>query len=455
MANFFKPSTKKQSAGQVISVLIERLDHNGTGVGKYQNKPVFIESTLPKEQVKAKLTETKGKFFKAQLTEVVVPSEQRIQPSCTHFKTCGGCDLQHLTFDQHLAYKQKKVIDLFSRNQLLLALPWQKSITSEPWQYRRKARIGVQYNKLGEPIIGFRQRSSNNLVSLKQCPILIKPAKNIFTHLKSVIKMLELPKSIGHVEVIYTQFITLIIRQLVPLNEHDTELWTSLADQQQWQIYIDDGKKIKPLTHTTPLYYQLTDYSSNAQATDLSSVLYNKSLRIYFEPKDFIQVNHNVNESMIKQAIEWLALKEDDQVLDLFCGLGNFSLPIAQQVKNVIGVEGQQAMVDKAAFNAEMNNITNAQFFQSDLNNHWLEQTWADKQYTKALLDPARAGAFEAIEQLIKLNITHVVYVSCDPATLAKDSQLLVSNGYTIEKIAIMDMFAQTKHIETMVLFKK
>ena len=455
MANFFKPSTKKQSAGQVISVLIERLDHNGTGVGKYQNKPVFIESTLPKEQVKAKLTETKGKFFKAQLTEVVVPSEQRIQPSCTHFKTCGGCDLQHLTFDQHLAYKQKKVIDLFSRNQLLLALPWQKSITSEPWQYRRKARIGVQYNKLGEPIIGFRQRSSNNLVSLKQCPILIKPAKNIFTHLKSVIKMLELPKSIGHVEVIYTQFITLIIRQLVPLNEHDTELWTNLADQQQWQIYIDDGKKIKPLTHTTPLYYQLTDYSSNTQATDLSSVLYNKSLRIYFEPKDFIQVNHNVNESMIKQAIEWLALKEDDQVLDLFCGLGNFSLPIAQQVKNVIGVEGQQAMVDKAAFNAEMNNITNAQFFQSDLNNHWLEQTWADKQYTKALLDPARAGAFEAIEQLITLNITHVVYVSCDPATLAKDSQLLVSNGYTIEKIAIMDMFAQTKHIETMVLFKK
>lgn len=455
MANFFKPSNKKQSTGQLISVLIERLDHNGTGVGKYQNKPVFIENTLPKEQVKAKLIEAKGKFFKAQLTEVIVPSEQRVKPYCEHFKTCGGCDLQHLTFEEHLGYKQKKVINLFSRNKLMLALPWQKSITSEPWQYRRKARIGVQYNKLGEPIIGFRQKASNHLIALKQCPILIESAKNVFTQLKGVIKLLKLAKSVGHVELIYTQQITLIIRQLVPLNEHDSELWINLAHQEQWQIYIDDGKQVQPLTHTTPLYYLLNGYNNTAQVTDISNALGDNSLRIYFEPKDFIQVNHKVNESMIKQAIDWLALKEEDQVLDLFCGLGNFSLPISQQVKNVIGVEGLQVMVDRATYNAEINNITNARFFQADLNNDWHDQTWADMQYTKVLLDPARAGAYEAIEQLIKLNIPDIVYVSCDPATLAKDSQLLVSNGYTIEKIAIMDMFAQTKHIETIVLFKK
>lgn len=458
MANFFKPSNKKQPTGEVISVLIERLDHNGVGVGKYQNKPVFIENTLPKEHVKAKVIEAKGKLFKAKLIDITTPSEQRIKPYCAHFKTCGGCDLQHLSFEQHLTFKQKKVIDLFSRNQLTLTLPWQESISSEPWQYRRKARIGVQYNKLGEPIIGFRQKSSNNLVELKQCLVLIEPAKNVFSELKTVIKSLTLPKSVGHVEVLYTQFITLIIRQLIPLNKHDSCLWQELAEQQQWQIYIDDGKQVEPLTNTTPLYYQLSGYDvhgcGTSQVLDNSNTLSN-NLRMTFEPKDFIQVNHQVNERMIKQAIEWLALKEDDHVLDLFCGLGNFSLPIAQQVKSVVGVEGLQTMVDKATVNAEINHINNTQFFQADLNNDWNDKTWAATKYTKALLDPARAGAYEAIAQLITLNIEHIVYVSCDPTTLAKDSQLLISNGYTIEKIAIMDMFAQTKHIETMVLFKK
>jgi len=445
MANFFKPNNKKQSSGQLISVFVDRLDHNGIGVGKYKNKPVFIANTLLGEHVEAKITETKGKFLKAQLLNVITPSEQRVQPSCEHFKQCGGCDLQHFMFDEHLNYKKTKVINLFSRNNITSTLPWQLSITSEPWQYRRKARIGVQYTKTGEPIVGFRQKASNRLTPVKKCPIMVEPTNLLFTQLKKLIDALTLAKSIGHIEVIYTQHITLAIRQLAPLNKHDSDLWLKTAEQNQWQIYIDNGEHVTALTHTTPLYYQLnTNKHANAQ-----------KLNIYFDVNDFIQVNHQVNECMIEQALDWLLLTSDDVVLDLFCGLGNFSLPIAQQAKSVVGVEGLQAMVDKATYNAEVNTLTNVQFFQADLNNDWPQKTWADTKYTKALLDPARAGAYEAIEQLVKLNIPHIVYVSCDPSTLAKDSQLLISHGYTIEKIAIMDMFAQTKHIETMVLFKK
>jgi 23S rRNA (uracil1939-C5)-methyltransferase len=446
MANFFKPSNKKQSTGQVISVLVDRLDHNGVGVSKYNNKPIFIENTLPQEKVKAKITEAKGKFYKANIVDILTPSEQRITPYCKHFKTCGGCDLQHLSFSEHLTFKQKKVIDLFSRNNVIAELPWQENITSEPFNYRRKARIGVQYNKNGEPIVGFRQKGSNSLAQLKECPVLVEPIQNIFLTLKKCIQSLSLAKSIGHIEVIYTQHISLIVRQLVPLNNEDQALWLTIAKSEKWQIYIDSGETIKPLTQITDLFYGITNTFSNNESNEI---------RINFEPKDFIQVNHNVNNKMVSQALEWLSLKTEDVVLDLFCGLGNFSLPIATQVKEVVGVEGMQPMVNKADYNAQSNNIKNISFFQADLNSSWKKLPWLQKKFTKVLLDPARAGAYEAITELIHLNIPQIVYVSCDPATLAKDSQLLISQGYQIKKIAIMDMFAQTKHIETMVLFNK
>ena len=447
MVNFFKPSSKKQTAGQVISVLIDRLDHNGIGVGKYQNKSIFIENTLPKEKVTVKITEAKGKYFKGSVIDRLVSSEKRIQAQCKHYKTCGGCDLQHLAFAEHLAFKQQKVLDLFSRNNITTTLPWQDNIVSEPYQYRRKARIGVQYNKLGEPIVGFRAKGTNTLTQLKECSVLVEPIKSIFTPLKRLIQSLSLSKSIGHVEVIYTQHISLVVRQLIPLNAKDTELWQQVAQQHQWQVYIDDGKTIYPLTNVTPLYYHIAN-----QGTSINT---EPKYSIYFEPKDFIQINHDVNQKMITQAVDWLALDKEDHVLDLFCGLGNFSLPIANQVKTLVGVEGLQAMVNKAQENAKVNQISNADFYQADLNSAWPAESWADKTYTKVLLDPARAGAYEAVKQLLQLNVSYILYISCDPSTLAKDSQLLIENNYKIEKISIMDMFAQTKHIETMVLFTK
>ena len=454
MANFFKPSNKKQSTGNSITVDITRLDPNGCGVGNHQNKPVFISNSLVNEKVVAKVFESKSKYIKATVNEVLQASPYRVEPKCKHFKQCGGCDLQHFTYTEHLPFKQQKVIDLFTRQGINMVLPWQLSIVGAPWSYRRKARIGVQYNKLNEPIVGFRQKQSNTLININLCPVLVEPINDIFIELKLIIKKLTLVKSIGHIEVIYTQFATVIIRQLVAINEHDKQLWLACAKKFQWNIYIDNGKNLLPLTSLTPLYYELflkqNKSDNKANEHELS---YN--VKLHFEPKDFIQVNHQVNERMITQALEWLELNSNDQVLDLFCGLGNFSLPIAQNAHKVVGVEGMQSMVDKAAYNAKMNGICNTEFFQTDLNNEWTHEPWAKLQYSKLLLDPARAGAYEALEQLLKLHIKTIVYVSCDPSSLAKDSQLLIQNGYKIQKISIMDMFAQTKHVETMVLFTK
>ncbi|MFT5756602.1 MAG: 23S rRNA (uracil1939-C5)-methyltransferase [Alteromonadaceae bacterium] len=438
MANFFKATDKKQTLGQQIKLTIERLDHNGCGVAHYQNKPIFVEGTLLNESVTAKVFEKKSKYARAKLIDIVSKSEYRVDAECKHFKTCGGCDLQHLNFEQHLPFKQEKVSQLFTYNHINGQLPWQPPVTSSPWQYRRKARIGVQYNKKGQATIGFRQKATNQLTAIKCCPVLVEPLQNIFVQLNVIIQKLTTHCAIGHVEVIATDKVTLIIRQLKPMNSADKKLWLQAIQDNSWQVVIDEGDRLTPLIAMTDLHYSLP------QGVD-----------IHFEPKDFIQINHLVNVKMIEQALQWLILKPTDKVLDLFCGLGNFTLPIAQQVQSVVGVEGLQVMVDKANENAAINKIGNCSFYQADLNTDWSSKPWHIEGYDKVVLDPARAGAYQAVEQLLKLSIPCILYVSCDPASLARDIELLLTHSYKIEKIAIMDMFPQTKHIETMVLLTR
>jgi len=438
MANFFKPSEKKENKGRSLTLNVERLDNNGQGVARYNKKPVFISGALAGEKIVAKIVEQKGKYSRAKIISVLDASVHRVKARCRHFSSCGGCDLQHLDYSQHIAFKQQKVASLFSRNNVNSKLPWHKAILGEPWNYRRKARIGVQYDKTGQVTIGFRQRSTNNLIAIKNCPVLMKSADNIFAELIKVMADLTLTQAIGHIEVIATQHITLVIRQLKPLNESDTKIWQLYADKNQWGIFIDNGKQVEPLTPVRRLHYPLIN-----------------NIEIDFEVQHFIQVNHDVNVKMVQQAITWLSLNCDDIVLDLFCGLGNFSLPIAKNVAHLVGIEGVQLMVDQADKNAKKNNINNCSFYQADLNSEWGEVSWAALKFNKVLLDPARAGAYEAVQQITKMNIAEILYVSCDPATLAKDSEYLIGQGYQIEKIALMEMFSQTKHIETMVLFSR
>jgi len=456
VANFFKANVKKSSttkankAKQRLTINIDKLDINGCGVGRYQNKPIFVEGSLSKEQVEVLLLEQKNKFSRGKLLKVIEASEERVTPLCEHFAQCGGCNIQHLDYSQQLTFKQSKVSELLSRSgidkNVIEQLPWQSPVVSQPWHYRRKARIGVQFNKNAEAIIGFRQKATNQLVAVKSCPTLVKPLNDIFPILRDTIAKLNVKKAIGHVEVIAAQqqtsqgsIITVIVRQLRALTEHDRSLWESVARQQQWQVEFDFGKETNAkVNHDKQLSYTLAD-----------------NIRIKFSHHDFIQVNEQVNNAMVLQAMQWLNLDVNDLVLDLFCGLGNFSLPIATKVMHVIGIEGVQAMVDKAKLNADDNQLTNCQFYQADLNSHWLEKEWADNHFTKVVLDPARAGAEQAVAQIAQLEIDTVLYISCDATTLARDSRLLIEQGYTIAKIGLVDMFSQTKHVETMVLFTK
>jgi 23S rRNA (uracil1939-C5)-methyltransferase len=436
MANFFKASPKESQAQQQLTVTVTRLDQQGCGVASVGKKPVFIDGVLPGEIAEVKVSQQNSKFAKAKLIKLIKTSDKRVEAKCSHYYQCGGCNLQHMSYAQQIDFKKEKITQLFARQLIDGNLPWQTAMTSDAWHYRRKARIGVQYNKRGEPIIGFRQRESNNLTSIKSCPVLVAEFSSIFIQLREILPKLSGKNAIGHVEIIAANHNAVVIRQLSKISKTDKQLWLQFADKNQYVLYIDDGKAVTPLSSAKPLSYSLTE-----------------TLNIEFSANSFIQVNHKVNQNMIKQALAWLQLEKDDIVLDLFCGLGNFSLPIAERVKSVIGIEGVQEMVSRATDNAQVNNLNNCQFHQADLNSDWENDAWLSKNYTKALLDPARSGAYEALTQLVKFNIKELLYVSCDPVSLARDAKFLLDYGYKIEKIAIMDMFSQTKHVETMVMF--
>jgi len=455
MANFFKENTKKQvnkQSKKTSTVTIDKLDLNGCGVGRYQKKPVFVTGSLPNETVEIRIIEQKNKYILAKLLNINKASEHRVTAQCQHFSLCGGCDLQHLNYAEQLLFKQNKVTELFSRSgissEVINQLPWQEPIQSSQWHYRRKARIGVQFDKNAQAIIGFRQKATNQLVPIKSCPVLLEPVSDIFPLLKVLLAKLTVKKAIGHIEVISADdnvnSLTLVVRQIRPINAEDRQLWQAYAEKYAWTVRFLENKK----------EHETSNGQIDTAVGELSYQL-NDDISIHFSNTDFIQVNQQVNLAMVEQALDWLMLEPDDQVLDLFCGLGNFSLPMAKKVAKVVGVEGVQAMVAKAVTNAKNNKIENCEFYQADLNNQWLASNWAKFKFTKVLLDPARAGAEQAVEQVSQLNIATILYVSCDPTTLARDSNILLDKGYKIVKVGLIDMFSQTKHVETMVLFQR
>ena len=469
MVNYFKSSdkAKKQVINQPVTVTIDKLDMNGDGVARWNNKPLFVSGVLPNEIVDVKIIEQRNKYTRAKLLHINTQSNNRIDPQCPHFINCGGCDLQMLDSTKQLDFKKQKVTELFSRyshttsykeQSSRLVLPWQLPLNSTSWHYRRKARIGVQFNKKGQATIGFRQKSTNQLIAIKSCAVLVKPFNNIFSILDSILVKLTVKSAIGHIEVIEAevvdkteqlkvpkeQALVLIVRQLKAMSAADKTLWLSYAEKYNWYLLIDDGHQQQPLLKTNTTKKSVFSYTLNDDNI------------IYFSAGDFIQINHPVNKSMVDQALAWLEVLPTDHILDLFCGLGNFSLSLARHCTSVVGVEGVQVMVEKATSNAKKNGIQNCQFFQADLNSSWKLKPWANTMvFDKVLLDPARAGAEQAVNQIIALNIPIILYVSCDPATLARDSILLLSEGYKVDKISLMDMFPQTKHVETMVLFSR
>jgi len=444
MAQFFKAAPKNSIKSRILkNVLVEKLDHQGRGIAFFQSKPLFIDGALQGEKLDVKITENKKRYSKATIMAVNQASDYRVSPTCPHYDQCGGCHLQHTSQEKQISIKQDGLLDLFSRFAKQTPIELDAAIKSEPWGYRRSARFGVQFNRKSKKVeMGFRRALSNELIDQKVCPVLKAPLEVLIVPLKALLNSLNSKTDLGHIEMIWSdQGVVVLLRHLKALPKNDIVLIEQFSAQHHVNFFSQPTKSdLICLSGESHLSYQLAEWQST----------------LNFIATDFLQVNEIVNQKMVKQALSWLELAKQDKVLDLFCGLGNFTLPIATQVDSVVGVEGVQKMVDRASENAQSNEIDNATFFQADLSaEHLSKQVWANNHFNKVLLDPARAGALASIPFIISLKPSHVVYVSCDPVTLARDSQQLLENGYKLAKLGVLDMFPQTGHIESMALFIK
>ena len=427
------------------TVAITGLSHEGRGIAHIDGKATFVFNALPDEVVKIQLDKTRGAHNEAHTIEIIEPSNQRHNPPCEYFGTCGGCSLQHMSTDDQINHKQNTLKERFE-HQAHVPKQWHPPITASSQGYRRKARLSVKYvpgkNRV---LVGFRERNGRYVANMEYCHILHPSVGKILDKISILIEKTSIKTAIPQIEVaIGDNHTALVFRHLAAFNQDDLTLLTEFAQLHNLHLYLQPGKadSIHPLYPKTP--------------KTLSYMLPNHKLSFEFKPNQFTQVNADINQQMIDQAIEFLALQPGDKVLDLFCGIGNFSLPIARYCQQVNGVEGDLGSIEQAKHNASLNNIQHCEFYCANLfENDYNNQQWAQQQYDKILLDPPRAGAKEIISLIPKWNPQRIVYISCNPATLVRDTAMLIEQGYIVETSGVMDMFPHTQHVEAITLFTK
>lgn len=439
---------KKAQHFAPLQVNVKSLSHEGRGIANIDGKTTFISGALAAEDVICKLTKKHSNYNEAQVLEVLTPSPQRTAPHCQHFGSCGGCSLQHMQIESQLQFKQSIVLEQlqhFGKVFPEIILP---PISGNPWGYRRKARLGVHYSKLHQQLkVGFRSKASNSLHSLQSCPVLHESVGTRIPAITDLIRSLSQFDKIPQVEIAVSDHETaLIFRHLADLNAEDIAKLQTFAKTHDFHIYLQPNSpakvhKIWPLNTAELITYQLPDYQLDLQ----------------FHPLDFIQVNAQINQRLLKQALEMLDPTADDTVLDLFCGLGNFTLPIARYANHVVGVEGSKEMVARGMANAKHNNINNIEFHAANLMEPAsIKADWMKKHYTKILIDPPRAGAKEILPLVANFSAKRITYVSCNPSTLARDAGILVyTHNYKLKSVGIVNMFPHTSHIEAIALFEK
>jgi len=426
---------------------IESLNYDGRGVAHINGKTTFIENALPGEQVDFGITRRKPTFDNAVATRIQRVSPDRvIEPRCKYFGSCGGCAIQHIRDEAQIGFKQQIVAEQLKHIGGIETDAWEPPLTGPHWGYRRRARLGARLvTKKGGVLVGFREKASTYIADMNSCEILDQRVASLIPVLRELISETSIPDQIPQIEVAAADnTVALVFRHLKPLTEADLELLGQFGNAHNIQVWLQPSgpDSIAPLGDTSvePLYYGFDD----------------SDIQIQFSPIDFTQINASINRKMVTQAIEWLDVDEQSRVLDLFCGLGNFSLPIAAKVAWVTGIEGSQKLVDGAAANAERNGLKNVEFRMADLYEQSGSFAWGDQPYNRVMLDPPRSGAIEVLKLLPDEFTQKIVYVSCYPGTLARDAEYLVKvRGFRLSKIAVMDMFPQTTHVETMALFER
>lgn len=438
MVTIYKPKAAPRGPKHT-ELTIERLDHEAQGIHRQDGVVSFISGALPGERVRVALTEQKKHYQHGHVIKVLEASPLRQALHCDSNTRCGGCQLGFVAPSDALALKTKGVADLLTHQLKLAELPWQAPIVGDALGYRRKARVGVWYEQKTQQFqIGFRGFQSKEIVDVPQCVVLspaIAPAIDV---LRRTLPQLKQGKAITHVELLDADGQAyVVVRHVKSLPETDRAALCAAWPQANWLGEAEPGV-LQPWHAQPEPSYTLAD-----------------GQRLQFSANDFIQVNAQVNQQMVAQALAWLMPEKSDQVLDLYCGIGNFSLALAAHVQQVVGVEGVQSMVQRATANAALNQRSDVEFYQADLHLPWAKAAWAARHYDKILLDPARAGAEGAIEQIAACKAKQVLYVSCNTTTFARDAKVLLANGYRIAKIGVMDMFPYTSHLELMALFEK
>lgn len=435
---------KKTINSELFTAQVSSLSHDGRGISHLNGKTIFISGALPNETVQFQIIKKRGSFDEANAVNILAAAPQRSQPSCPHFGVCGGCSLQHVNPDLQLQYKENTLRELLTRQAKVVPQQWLPPITSPAWGYRRKARLGVKFiNKKNRLVIGFRERQGHLIADSQQCAVLVPAVGNHLQDLAEMLATLSIKDKIPQLEVATgDNDCALVVRHLAPFSAEDLEKIINLANRLQLRIYLQpggiDSLHLLYPPSCAPLYYRLPRYD----------------LKLEFQPLQFIQINAAVNEAMIDLALQLLDCQPHESVLDLFCGIGNFSLPLAKQSMQVTGVEGDISAVKQAQHNAVSNGLTNASFYCEDLFQSAFTGEWAKKNYDKMLLDPPRSGAESIVAAIHQWRPKKIVYVSCDLATLARDAQNLCRQGYLLEKAGIMDMFPHTQHAEAIALFR-
>ncbi|HUG03888.1 MAG TPA: 23S rRNA (uracil(1939)-C(5))-methyltransferase RlmD [Steroidobacteraceae bacterium] len=423
---------------------IVSLDHDGRGVARIDGKAVFVPGALPGERVLLQRRRRRRRHDEADLLEVLRPAPDRVAPRCRHFGICGGCSLQHLSHESQLAAKGRMVADELARIGGVEPERWLPPLAGPVWGYRRRARLGCKFvDRKGRVLVGFRERGSPYIAELERCEILSAPVDGLLDKLAALVGTLEIRRRVAQIEVaVADDAAALVLRVLDDPQETDLAGLRAFAAAESVEIYLQRGG----LETVTPL---------SPPATALRYALPGLPAGIEFAPTDFIQVNGELNRAMIARAIDLLEPRGGDRLLDLFCGLGNFSLPLAGHVATVTGIEGDAALVARAARNAKRNGVTNACFYAANLALPSADAPWAQQAWDLVLLDPPRAGAREVLPVATACRPRRIVYVSCHPGTLARDAGILVGqHGYRLTAAGIMDMFPHTSHVEAIALFE-
>ena len=424
---------------------IQSFSHDGRGVARIEGKAVFVAGALPGETVRLRYRARRRRHDEGEVLDVLVPSPDRVAPRCAHFGVCGGCSLQHQAPSAQVGAKQQALLDALSHiGKTEPDTVFAPLLNAEPWGYRRKARLGVKFvAKKDRVLVGFRERGSSFVADLHECHVLHPRIAAVLPHLADLIAGLSVARQVPQIEVAMDDArLVLVFRVLESPGPADRATLSAFAAAHDLAVYLQPGgpDTVGPLDEPLDLHYTLPQFG----------------LDLAFLPGDFTQVNTDINRQMVGRAVELLAPDRTERVLDLFCGVGNFTLPLATRAGEVVGVEGDGGLVQRARDNAERNGLANVRFHTANLYEPLDAEPWLRESFDKALLDPPRSGALEVLPLLPRLGVRRIVYISCYPGTLARDAGVLVrEHGYRLTGAGVMDMFPHTTHVESLAVFER